>query len=303
MTHAKTKTETCPHCRGTHYRLANAQGMLNASVCECFRCERCNGDGRVYFLDEKGFSYVRDCQCADFKKRLQLLNRAGIPGKFLNVSFETYFTNPPHHETQKTAKSRAIDFVKDFGAAGKTNFGLVFMGDAGTGKTHLAVSVIKALTLEKGVECKFVDFFQLLSDIRHGYSQDKSEQALINPYVRARVLVIDELAKGRNTEWELTVLDQIISSRYNGGDKVTLFTTNFKCESTSRDPKKGGEMKMLDLESQSYADLLARQTLPEKIGPRIYSRLAEMCNFIEIKGEDQRQVRLKPSQQFPRPKK
>ncbi|MGY8765622.1 MAG: ATP-binding protein, partial [Nitrospinaceae bacterium] len=80
---------------------------------------------------------------------------------------------------------------------------------------------------EEGVDGKFVDFFQLLSDIRHGYSQDKSEMSLIEPYLKSKILVIDELAKGRNNEWEQTILDQFISSRYNAADKITLFTTNY----------------------------------------------------------------------------
>ena len=101
----------------------------------------------------------------------------------------------------------------------------MFTGGPGTGKTHLAIATVKALILDMGVYCKFVDFFQLLADIRHGYSQDVSEQTLIQPYIQSEVLVIDELAKGRNTEWELTILDQVISNRYNTANKITLFTT------------------------------------------------------------------------------
>lgn len=156
------------------------------------------------------------------------------------------------------------------------------MGRPGLGKTHLAVSVIKSLILDKGAECKFVDFFQLLSDIRNGYSQDLSEQAIINPYVAAPILLIDELAKGRNTEWELTMLDQIISSRYNAADKITLFTTNYSDQAPSS--TKSGETH----KEFGSGNTQVEETLQDKVGERIYSRLVEMCRFIKLEGMDYR---------------
>jgi DNA replication protein DnaC len=95
--------------------------------------------------------------------------------------------------------------------------------------------------------------------------------------------VVDELAKGRNTDWELTILDHFISSRYNDDDKVTLVTTNFKDKLENgfgqEDNKKSG------LSSAS-----TRYTLEEKIGPRIFSRLMEMCKKVHMQGQDFRQV-------------
>ena len=115
------------------------------------------------------------------------------------------------------------------------------MGRPGLGKTHLAVSVHQDADSGQRSGLQICGFFQLLSDIRFGYSQDLSEQAIINPYVAAPILLIDELAKGRNTEWELTMLDQIISSRYNAADKITLFTTNYSDQSPTS--KKGGKKR------------------------------------------------------------
>jgi len=161
---------------------------------------------------------------------------------------------------------------------------LLFMGEPGLGKTHLAVSIIKELILKHGVECKFVDFFELLKDIRHGYGEDISESDFINPYVNVKVLVIDELAKGRNTDWELTILDHFISSRYNDDNKVTLVTTNFKdqLENEIGQHDKGNQRTGISNASTRY-------TLEEKIGPRIFSRLMEMCKKVNLQGKDFRQ--------------
>ena len=279
----KADTGICKQCRGSHYVLANFKGYVRAELCACFNCPECEGRGHVYVEDEKGISSLQQCKCTRLVHRLKKLNEAGIPGKFSATHFETY---QGIDASQKLALRIARDFVGDYGNSSQ---GLLFMGRPGLGKTHLAVSVIKMLILEKGADCKFVDFFQLLSDIRFGYSQNLSEQAIINPYVAAPILLIDELAKGRNTEWELTMLDQIISSRYNAADKITLFTTNYPDQAPHH--KKSGK-------SETHKDfspgngreaLIADETLQDKVGERIYSRLVEMCRFVPIEGMDYRQ--------------
>ena len=283
MTQAKPQSKVCSECRGHLYVLSNVKGLLHGERCSCFSCEVCGGRGQIFEEDESGVSTIRECACAVLTQRLAKLNEAGVPGKFADAQFETF---NPVGDSQKQAKSKAKDFVKDFG---KTGQGLLFMGRPGLGKTHLAVSVIKALILEGGADCKFVDFFQLLSDIRYGYSQDLSEQAIINPYVRAQVLVVDELAKGRNTEWELTMLDQIISSRYNAADKITLFTTNYM-DVLSVPEQKADDSNFADTQSKTYRkSAVGEETLQDKIGERIFSRLVEMCRIVKLQGQDYRQ--------------
>ena len=127
-----------------------------------------------------------------------------------------------------------------------------------------------------------MDFFQLLFDIRHGYSHDQSEMSLIEPYLKSRVLVIDELAKGRNNEWEQTILDQFISSRYNAADQVTLFTTNYSDQ--------GRASTGTNARTKSFQ----KQSLEEKVGDRIFSRLSQMCDFIKMEGEDYR-TKIQPT--------
>ena len=168
---------------------------------------------------------------------------------------------------------------------GQFSQGLIFMGEPGLGKTHLAVSIIKELILVHGVECKFVDFFELLRDIRHGYGEDISEGEFMDPYVGVKVLVIDELAKGRNTDWELTIIDHFISARYNDDDKVTLVTTNFK-------DKLDNGIGKEDRYSKKFSNASTRYTLEEKIGPRIFSRLMEMCKKVHLQGKDFRQEQV-----------
>ena len=106
--------------------------------------------------------------------------------------------------------------------------------------------------------------------------------SLIEPYLKSRVLVIDELAKGRNNEWEQTILDQFISSRYNAADKVTLFTTNYSDQGRASTDTNARTMSF------------QKQSLEEKVGDRIFSRLSQMCDFIKMEGEDYR-TKIQPA--------
>ncbi|MZH03074.1 MAG: ATP-binding protein [Nitrospinae bacterium] len=277
---------SCSTCRDSQYVLSNRKGKVQAKACKCFDCETCQGTGRILQEDAEGISRIRECKCAEFNNRLKLFNQAGIPGKFVHEGLDNYEVTPSplRHRSLKDALSRSRTFIKEFvQMKGQYSQGLIFMGDPGLGKTHLAVSIIKELILKHGYECKFVDFFELLRDIRHGYGEDISEGEFINPYVGVKVLVIDELAKGRNTDWELTVLDHFISTRYNDDDKVTLVTTNFK-------DKLDNGIGQEDNKKAGLSNASNRYTLEEKIGPRIFSRLMEMCKKVHLQGKDFRQI-------------
>ena len=69
-------------------------------------------------------------------------------------------------------------------------------------------------------------FSELLSELRQGYSDGKSDVEIIEPHLRADLLIIDDLGKGRNTDWELSILDTLISERYNR-NQLIMATTNF----------------------------------------------------------------------------
>jgi DNA replication protein DnaC len=280
MISTKTESKNCIKCWDKKYNLSNYEGKLRAKLCSCFLCQQCDGEGRSFRQDDKGMVFLGDCDfCFPMRKRLRFLNEAGIPGKFFNSTLDIY---QPIGLQNKKAFSRVKDFLEDFhNTPQNTLRGLLLMGGPGLGKTHLMVSILKQLILEEGVDGKFVDFFQLLSDIRHGYSNDQSEMSLIEPYLKSRVLVIDELAKGRNNEWEQTILDQFISSRYNASDKVTLFTTNYSDQGNT------------PINPNTRITAFQKQSLEEKIGDRIFSRLSQMCDFVKMEGEDYR-TKIKP---------
>jgi DNA replication protein DnaC len=145
--------------------------------------------------------------------------------------------------------------------------GFLFMGSVGVGKTHLAAAILRGL-IDKQVACLFYEFGALLKEIQQSYKpiSQASELSVVEPVYEAEVLVLDELGASKPTEWVLDTVRQIIRTRYNDR-KLTLFTTNYL--DTGRGP--------------------TDETLEDRVGARIRSRLYEMCRTVVIEGEDYRQ--------------
>ena len=88
------------------------------------------------------------------------------------------------------------------------------------------------------------------------------------------MLAIDEIGKGgKNREFEQGVLDEILSVRYNAG-RPTLLATNYPRPDTDH--------------WQFKADGQSAENLEQRVGPRIFSRLHELCDLIDVNGPDQR---------------
>jgi DNA replication protein DnaC len=144
--------------------------------------------------------------------------------------------------------------------------GLLLMGTVGVGKTHLATAILRGL-VERGVSCLFYEFGALLKEIQNSFNpvSQISELKVLAPVYEAEVLVLDELGASKPTDWVRDTMMQIIGTRYNNR-KLTIFTTNYS--DTRRNPQE--------------------ETLEDRIGVRLRSRLYEMCKTVIVEGEDYR---------------
>lgn len=231
------------------------------------QCARCRGTGWEHVAG-KG---VRECDCRRVGRREQWLKESRIPGRYLKCSFDNYFPQgTPDSESfrsQLVAQKLAAGFAANYP---NTETGLLLMGPCGVGKTHLAIATLTALIHGKGIQCLFYDYRDLLKEIQSTYRQesDTTESQIIASVVGAEILVLDELGASKPTDWARDTMTHIITQRYNES-RVTIFTTNYLDTPIMR-----GE-----------------ETLTERIGVRLRSRLFEMCQAVLVKGEDYRRKR------------
>lgn len=220
-------------------------------------CTKCFGSG-MEVVDGKG---ARICECRRRDAHSLRLAKARIPRRYEKCHFNTY--DHKLTDSQKVALRLAGDFTQTFPAVDQ---GLLFTGPVGVGKTHLAVSIAKGLT-ERGFTCLFYEFGSLLKEIQDSYNPNtrSSELAVLAPVLTAEVLILDELGASKPTDWVLDTMAHIINTRYNES-RFTIFTTNFPDERT----------------------VSGKETLEDRIGVRVRSRIFEMCKTVKIEGEDYR---------------
>ncbi|MBI2678025.1 MAG: ATP-binding protein [Candidatus Koribacter versatilis] len=249
-TNAKQTDTACPLCEGTGWK-----SVANGAARKVARCE---------------------CMAANRAERL--LAAAHIPTRYEHCELENFDTTGSRAPLA-AALLDARRFVEEYPVH---KAGLLFVGDIGVGKTHLAVGVLKLLMREKSIPCLFYDYRELLKDIQNSFNPTvhETEMDVLRPVFDTEVLIIDELGAVKPSDWKWDTISDIINRRYNA-QRTTIFTTNFP------DLPESGLAGSTDLRSKAAAERAnRRETLGDRITERMRSRLHEMCKLVEMHGDD-----------------
>jgi len=231
--------------------------MAELTVMPSSPCPVCQGTGWVVGAG----AGARRCDCLKESRGARLLERARVPPRYKHCDLANFEI---HNDSHARARVIAQKFLQDYPVS---EVGLLFLGPCGSGKTHLAVAILKALMLQKNIACLFYDFRELIRDIQLSFNDksQSSEEEILVPVLETEVLVLDELGAAKPTEWVQEQMWYVINRRYNHR-KVTLFTSNYLDEAAER----------------------GDATLAERVGRRLRSRLYEMCHDVVITADDYR---------------
>src|SRR6201993_967632 len=241
-------------------------------------CPLCEGSGWKTVGNGSDRRVTR-CDCRLKARSERLLAAARIPKRYEHCEFSSYTTDfPGAHPSLALAHISASRFVQEFDP--REGMGLLLIGKIGTGKTHLAVGIIKELILARGVPCLFYDYRELLKEIQNSYnaSVQTTELEVLRPVFETDVLALDELGAVKPTEWVWDTVSLILNSRYND-NRTTIITTNFDDQ-----PAAGAAGAISPARAASRGE-----TLGDRIGERMRSRLHEMCRVVTLEGSDFRQ--------------
>ena len=247
----KSATDVCPLCAGSGWR--TVPGAIEHGVTRC------------------------DCRLQ--ARGSALIAGARIPKRYEHCELSNFNTDfPGADHSVALAQISASRFVQEFDP--REGKGLLLVGGIGTGKTHLAVGILKDLIVARGSACLFCDYRELLKQIQNSYndSVQATELQVLRPVFEAEVLVLDELGAVKPSEWVWDTVSLILNTRYND-NRTTIITTNFADEPAASVTR-----------SLSPARAAAREeSLGDRIGERIRSRLHEMCRVVRMDGPDFRQ--------------
>jgi DNA replication protein DnaC len=225
-------------------------------------CPSCGGTGWKNLV-VNGDRRVARCECFLQTRVSQLLEASGIPARHVNCDFSSYETGA---SSILAAAKISVEKWADQYPLDKT--GLLLVGPSGVGKTHLSVAAIKRL-LNKGVHCLFCDYRELLKQIQNSYNPTvhPTELQRLRPLFESDIVVLDDLGAVKPSEWVWDTVSLVLNTRYNE-NRTTIITANFE---------------------DGPAATGRKDTLGDRIGERMRSRLFEMCRLVKVDGKDFRE--------------
>lgn len=228
-------------------------------------CKYCQGTGWV-IKKNKGTEFAVVCKCQKPDIFLSKCEKANIPARFIAHDLRGYFpqdSNPSQIKAKKIVKK----FIDDYPGVEK---GLLLQGSIGLGKTRLLCSIAtEFLRRVESFDVFYIDWNDLVREMRSGEDHSTRDflaiNQLINKLSKVSVLLFDELGGSKVSPWVSDNIYYLFNKRYNN-KRITVCATNFY-----DNPSDG------------------RESLTQRIGDRIRSRLFEMTMVVEICGDDYRQ--------------
>jgi len=280
----------CPLCGGSGWKIVE-------HVAEEDKLKRVSWEKPIEGTNATRRVWAVPCDCTGKDRTARTLARARIPTRYEHCDFESFDTNlyGSEHGLEFVAWNRSLEkaklvveaYTRDYPAG--VEAGLLIMGPCGTGKTHLAVSALRSIVL-RGHTGLFYDYRELLKQIQDSYNPESqsSELGVLEPVLTAEVLLLDDLGAGKPSQWALETVGHILNTRYNER-RITLLTTNYLDTNVNGT---GPQLPSGQRVSASQED-----SLTDRLGKRVRSRLYEMCRTIKLFAPDYRQKVHQPARQ------
>lgn len=185
-----------------------------------------------WFTEEMAQAEIDERNAGLLIERMGLI---GIPKRFHAKTIESYV---PTCDASRKAHKWVADYAKDLHGhlsqadpapdahAGRS---ALFLGAPGTGKTHLAIGVIKAMT-SVGT-ARYLTVQAAIRSIKDTWSKDSdlSESKAIAQLTGPDLLVLDEVGVQFGSEFEANALFDILNARYLD-EKPTILLSNLAFE-------------------------------------------------------------------------
>ena len=187
---------------------------------ESYRCNICND--LTFILSDEGAS---PCECRAVREAERILDNSGISEEFRKRRFENfdYSKNKDILNAYVMAKSYANNFE---GIVNTNNHSLIFMGQPGSGKTHLSLAIANHLMIN-GVGVLYMSYRECITSIKQSIMDSENYNRAVSRYKNARVLLIDDLFKGSITASDINIMFEIINYRYLNKKPIIISTEKY----------------------------------------------------------------------------
>ena len=239
-------TGICPVCKeNIGERLIVGLGIKIPLIC---RCERDRLDKTQKEAERQKEEARRKGIRDRFKSSLSLM--------YQDATFDSFKAR----KGTEYALQKAKGYVGTWEKRKKDGLGILFSGNTGSGKTHLAVAIGHEIS-KMGFWVKFTEINALIRKIRDAPFGEAEE--IISPYTRCDLLILDDFGAENDTEWTAGQIGAIINHR----------TENYK--------------PIIATSNLTKADLAARKA------QRVVDRILGACGLITISCPSYRRVDIR----------
>jgi DNA replication protein DnaC len=277
----------CPLCEGSGWKVVerSTEGAQAVATPETARPGTAAGEPKMV--------WAVPCDCTTGDRTERALARARVPERYRHCDFDNFETDNDIEQVSREqldcwnrslTQSKLIvqRFAEEFPVG--SEHGLLLMGSCGAGKTHLAIAALKHAVL-RGHSGLFYDYRELLKEIQDSYNpvSQSTEMSVLEPVLSAEILVLDDVGSSKPSPWALETVGHVLNTRYNE-KRVTILTTNFlDSDAAPNSASPPPSSRAMGMRTPAIED-----TLTERVGKRIRSRLYEMCRTVEISAPDYR---------------
>lgn len=180
---------------------------VNESDYEEYKCNKCRD---LTFIIKENTAIP--CECRALIEAKNILKNSGISEEFRKKTFENY--NYSFDAQSLEAFYKAKTYVKNFNEIkNKRNNSIIFMGQVGSGKTHLSMAIANNL-MDSGISVIYMPFRDIITRIKQNIMDEEYYRKIISRYKNAKVLLIDDLFKGSISKSDINIMFEIINHRY-----------------------------------------------------------------------------------------
>lgn len=202
---------------GEYGTFRDGDGILRCSVCM---------EPREAFIPEIGKEVPVSCSCYDaaeqargLQTRVNAAWRKVRSSPLYDAGYER-FTFSADDKAQPENSQLCQRFVQRWDEMNNGNYGLIFSGPLGTGKSFLAACIVNALC-NQGIPAIIVTTSRLVNVLR----ASKEPQKVLDDLNTFSLVALDDLGVERDTDFAVEVLENFINSRGLSA-RPLLVTTN-----------------------------------------------------------------------------
>jgi DNA replication protein DnaC len=152
------------------------------------------------------------------------MESAAIPRRYADCDFSNYVVDIPG---QQTVVDVCRDYAEHFEERARTGSCLIFCGNPGTGKNHLAAAIARTVLMQ-GYSVMHVTAHDIIARIRETWRRgigNSTELEVIRGFAEVGLLIIDEVGKTFGSDGERVHLFEVIDHRYRDL-KPTIILSN-----------------------------------------------------------------------------